>query len=264
METMQTIQSRDGVDIACWISGHGPNLVLVHGVSADHTRWPQVLPRLEEHFTVCAVDRRGRGGSGDSPDYSIEREFDDIAAVCDSFEAPVHLLGHSYGGVCTLGAALRSSNIDKLILYEPSIDLGQPLAPPDAIRRMEEMIEQGDLDGAMVTLFRDVVEVPEPQIATLRADASWQGRLASAHTIVRELSAEIPAASHFRDVTTPTLLLTGEISPRVEIDSARAVHDALPNSRIVEMPGQGHIAMTTAPDLLVDEIERFLLEPRGG
>src|SRR5262245_32171992 len=101
---MQTIRSKDGTIIAVERSGMGPPLVLVHGTSADHTRWKPLLPRLEAHFTVCAVDRRGRGGSGDAPGYSITLEFDDIAAVIDALGEPALLLGHSYGAVCSLEA----------------------------------------------------------------------------------------------------------------------------------------------------------------
>src|SRR5918994_4256030 len=104
--SQESVTSLDGTPIAYWRSGEGPPLVLVHGTSADHSRWAPVLPAFEERFTVYAVDRRGRGESGDSEDYSIEREFEDVAAVVDSIEAPVNLLGHSYGAVCSLEAAL--------------------------------------------------------------------------------------------------------------------------------------------------------------
>ena len=62
----QSVVSKDGTPITCWSSGQGPPLVLVHGTAADHGRWAPVLPAFEQHFTVCAVDRRRRGGSGDS------------------------------------------------------------------------------------------------------------------------------------------------------------------------------------------------------
>ena len=96
---METIRSKDGTRIAYERSGAGPALVLVHGTTADHTRWAPVLPMLERIFTVYAVDRRGRGQSGDAADYSIEREYEDIAAVVSSIPGPVNLLGHSYGAL---------------------------------------------------------------------------------------------------------------------------------------------------------------------
>jgi pimeloyl-ACP methyl ester carboxylesterase len=92
---MQTITSKDGTMIAYQRSGTGPPLVLVHGTTADHTRWAPVLPAFEQYFTVYAVDRRGRGGSGDAGQYAIEREFEDIVALVNSIEEPVFLLGRS-------------------------------------------------------------------------------------------------------------------------------------------------------------------------
>src|SRR3712207_8086243 len=102
----ETVTSVDGTSIAYWRSGEGPPLVLVHGTAADHSRWAPVLPAFEQRFTVYAIDRRGRGGSGDSGDYAIEREFEDVAEVVDSLGESVNLLGHSYGALCALEAAL--------------------------------------------------------------------------------------------------------------------------------------------------------------
>ena len=102
--------SRDGTQIAYWTSGEGPPLVLVHGAAADHTRWRPLLPYLEPHATVHAIDRRGRGASGDGPDYEVAREFEDVAAVVDAVAeasgSPVDLYGHSFGGFCAFGGAM--------------------------------------------------------------------------------------------------------------------------------------------------------------
>ena len=113
--------SDDGTLIGYWRTGEGPPLILVHGTSADHTRWDPVLPTLAEHFTVYAIDRRGRGESGDAADYSLESEVEDVVAVVDSIGAPVSLLGHSYGAVCSLEASQRSERVRKLVLYEPPL-----------------------------------------------------------------------------------------------------------------------------------------------
>src|SRR5207253_10380171 len=121
---MLETKSKDGTRIAFARSGDGPPLVLVHGTTADHTRWAPILGELEARFTVHAMDRRGRGGSGDAQDYSLEKEFDDIVAVVDSIGEPVHLLGHSYGALCSLEASLLTKNIRKLVLYEPPIATG--------------------------------------------------------------------------------------------------------------------------------------------
>jgi pimeloyl-ACP methyl ester carboxylesterase len=116
---MLTVVSRDGTEIAAWRSGSGPPLVLVHGGTTDHTNWDGVVSELGRHFTVYAMDRRGRGGSGDAPTYAVEREFEDVATIVDRLGGPVHLMGHSYGALCALEATRLTSNIAKLVLYEP-------------------------------------------------------------------------------------------------------------------------------------------------
>src|SRR5687767_12504745 len=121
------VASQDGTSIAVQVTGRGAPLLLVHGTTADHSRWTPLLPALEARFTVHAMDRRGRGESGDAADYSLVREFEDVAAVVDAIGGPVNLLGHSYGALCSLEAALRTSNLRKLILYEPPIPLGGPV-----------------------------------------------------------------------------------------------------------------------------------------
>jgi pimeloyl-ACP methyl ester carboxylesterase len=78
--------------------GGGPPLVLVHGTGGIRERWAPVVPAFAEHFTVYAMDRRGRGESRDeTAPYAIEREFEDVAGLVDSIGGPVNLFGHSYG-----------------------------------------------------------------------------------------------------------------------------------------------------------------------
>lgn len=101
------VESNDGTLIAYWSTGCGHPLVMVHGTSTDHTSFRFLTPLLENHFTIHIVDRRGRGKSGDSEEYSIEREFNDIAAVANSIEGSVSLFGHSFGATVALGAALH-------------------------------------------------------------------------------------------------------------------------------------------------------------
>jgi pimeloyl-ACP methyl ester carboxylesterase len=131
---MQTVASADGTSIAFERGGSGADLVLVHGTAADRARWAAIRPQLEEHFTVTAVDRRGRGDSGDGRNYAAEREYDDIVAVVDALDPPVLLFGHSFGAICSLEAALRTDRLDGLILYEPPMFEGQA-ASPEKVQR---------------------------------------------------------------------------------------------------------------------------------
>src|SRR5262245_5969258 len=152
-EVTMKIVSRDGTLIACEQGGRGPHLVLVHGTSANSLRWEEVRPRLEEHFTVTRIDRRGRGGSGDSAEYAIEREFEDVATVVNALEAPVLLFGHSFGAVCALEAAMRTEKLAGLMLYEAPVCEGESLASPDLLERLESLLATGDREGVLSTLL---------------------------------------------------------------------------------------------------------------
>jgi pimeloyl-ACP methyl ester carboxylesterase len=258
---MEKVASKDGTPIAYAKSGRGPPLVLVHGTTADHTRWAPLLPELEKRFTVYAVDRRGRGGSGDAPDYAFEREFEDVAAVVDGVGEPVFLLGHSFGAFCSLEAALRTRNLRKLVLYEPPIAAGITIYPPGFRERLETMLAAGEKAGVVTTFFREIVRMPPAELTMLQSLPNWPARVAAAHTIPRELRVpELYAfqPTRFAEMRTPTLLLLGGDSPPFFKAAIDAVNKALPESRVVVMPGQQHTAMNTAPELFLREVLAFL------
>lgn len=247
---MEKIASKDGTLIAYERSGEGTPLVLVHGTSSDHTTaWPFVLPTLEERFTVCAVDRRGRGESDDSANYAIEREFEDIAAVANSVGGPVDLLGHSYGALCALEAALLTDNIRGLILYEGDISTpNAQIIPSEAVERMETLLAEDDRDGVINALL-ELAGLSSEEIEFLKTQPSWQRRRANAHTVPRELRANrdyVFEPSRFQELATPTLLLVGGDSPEHEKADAETLARTLPNARISVLDGQGHAAMLTA------------------
>lgn len=257
----ESIPSRDGTRIAYTRSGQGPPLVLVHGTTADHTRWAPILPELEQHFTVCAVDRRGRPESGDAEGYAIDLEFDDIAAVVDSLPRPANLLGHSYGALCSLEAALRTNKLHKLVLYEPPIPSGIEIYSAEVVVRIQALADAGDREGAVITFFREVVKAPAQELEMLRSLPNWLARVAAAHTIPREMRGSegyVFEPERFRQLNTPTLLLLGGDSPPFLKAAIEAVHAALPNSQIVVLPGQQHTAINTAPQLFVQEVVQFL------
>jgi pimeloyl-ACP methyl ester carboxylesterase len=259
---MQTVTAADGTPIAYRRSGSGPPLLLVHGTTADHTRWAGISPALETHFTVYAMDRRGRGASGDGPEYSLPHEGEDVVAVVDALGEPVNLLGHSYGALCALEGAMRTSSIRTLILYEPPLPGGEQIVPPETLARLDGMIARGEREAALITFFREVVGVPESQMDAVRSHPAWPGRLASAHTLGRETRVEAEYAldlDRLRTVRTPTLFLLGGASPPAFHTATHRLHAALPMSRIHVLEGQQHMAMDTAPEAFVDVVRQFAL-----
>ena len=172
----EKVVSKDRTPIAFWRSGQGPPLVLVHGTAADHTRWKPVLPTLEEHFTIYAIDRRGRGGSDDSREYAIEREFEDVASVVDAIREPVNLLGHSYGALCSLEAALLTSNVRKLVLYEPPIRAGVDFYPPGTINQLKALLDAGDRGAVVTTFMSEIAKMRPADLRLLQSNAAWEAR----------------------------------------------------------------------------------------
>jgi pimeloyl-ACP methyl ester carboxylesterase len=260
---MEQATSHDGTSLAYYRSGAGPPLILIHGSgAANAVAWTAVLPTLEAHFSVYAVDRRGHGESGDGSTYAVEREFEDVAAIVDSTGEPACLLGHSFGALCALEAALLTQNLRKLLLYEPGIPLpGVPLYPEGVIDRLQALLDAGDREGALITLYREVVMIPPHEIEQLRSSPAWPARVAAAHTLLREARAEERYtfdAQWFKELHTPTLLLLGGDSPQFLKQATESVATALPNSRIAVMPGQQHTAMYTAPELFLHEVLTFL------
>jgi pimeloyl-ACP methyl ester carboxylesterase len=233
--------------------------VLVHGAAADHSRWAPVLPALEAHFTVHQFDRRGRGESGDASEYTLAREFEDVVAVVESAGGEVNLLGHSHGGVCALEAALLSDRIRKLVLYEPP--MGFLAAPAHVVQELEALLRAGKRDELVAVFMRDVAGLPPEQVEVLRSLPAWEARIAAADTIPRERRANREYAwdpDRFRELTVQTMYLQGGDSPEPFRLAGEALEAALPDCRVVVMPGQRHAAMDTGTELFVTEVLSFL------
>jgi pimeloyl-ACP methyl ester carboxylesterase len=260
---MEQIVSKDGTTIGFRRSGTGPPLLLVHGTTADHRRWATISPRFEPDFTVYAMDRRGRGMSGDSPEYDLLREAEDVAAVVDALNEPVFVLGHSFGGLICLEAARLTDGISRMILYEPDAPTEGPSFPLEVVDRIQALVARGESEAAIEVLFREIVKMPEPELGSYRQLPMWKVRVQLAGTVARELALYQTyrlKTERFADLQTPTLLLVGGDSPSFSRQVNEALDALLPNSKIVVLAGQGHIAMDTAPELFAREVRRFLLE----
>ena len=262
--TESRVVSVDGTEIAYWTSGEGPPLVLVHGTTADHSRWRPLLPYLEPHVTVHAMDRRGRGASGDADEYDVAREYEDVAAVVEhvgqSTGGGVDVLGHSFGGVCAFGAAELTARIRRLVLYE-----GWPLPrpeliafPPDVERRMADLLAREEREAALEVFIREIVRMPDDELAVYRTLPAWRARIAAAHTILREGRAISFDPRQARRLTIPVLLLVGADSPPAIQGDYEVVAAALPDARVSVLEGQQHIAIDLVPDVFAARVLDFL------
>ena len=267
-EPSRVVASRDGTPIAVFTTGDGPPLVLVHGASADHTTFRVVGPLLAERFTAHAIDRRGRGASGDTAPYAIEREFEDVAAVAEDLARevgrPIDVFGHSYGGRCALGAALLTDDIRRVISYEGApTPPGERYGDSEVLGELHRLADIGDNDALLATFMTRVVGMPPADLAAYRADPVWPLRVAAAPTIVRELAAEAGGAGALEalaSVRQPVLqLLGGESRPEFGV-ATRSLDARLADGHVVVIPGARHAAHHTHPDAVVAALTIFLAE----
>jgi pimeloyl-ACP methyl ester carboxylesterase len=261
--------SADGTPIAWFRSGDGPPLVLIHGTTADHTTFRVVGPMFARRHAVFAIDRRGRGASGDTPPYAIEREFEDVVAVVEAVATlaggPVDVLGHSYGGRCALGGAAMTGAIRRLVLYESApAPAGMTFERMEVVARLRDLEAAGDGVGVLRTFLTQVVGLTEQEWAAFQSSPVWPARLSAMHTVVRELTAETagddPAnlLALARQVRQPVLQLLGGASGPIFRGGTAALAAALPHGRVIELPGQKHAAHHGDPDRFTLEVERFL------
>ena len=258
LSDMQTATSADGTDIAYWRSGDGPPLLLVHGALADRTAWILIQPLLAERFTVYAMNRRGREGSGEPLAHAVEREFEDIVAVVDAIGEPVHLLGHSGGALCALGAALLTDRLRSLILYEPP--------PPGSrvdveLKSLREMIHRSEPEDIVLEFLRTGPRVSEEDIDRVRQSPIWPHIVALTPSLAPELDAAAAYefdVSRYSTLDIPLLLLLGSDSPPVLREVSDALADVVPNVRMTELKGQQHAANYDAPELFAAEVLSFL------
>lgn len=253
------IRSKDRTRIAVECTGSGPSLLIVHGGTGDRSRWRPLLPLFASHFTVCAMDRRGHGESGAGSNYSLRKEFEDVAAVVNSRPEPVFVLGHSYGAVCALEATFLTNKISKLVLYEPPL---QDLDHTAVADRMEKMIHAGDREQALVTFLREIVMISPDELAAMKRQASWPGRVSGIDIQIREIRALSKYhfdAKRMRTIEVPMLLLTGSKTASPQLKQAiNSLMDTLPKRTLVVFEGQEHNAMDRIPQQFAETVTNFL------
>jgi pimeloyl-ACP methyl ester carboxylesterase len=242
--------------------------VLVHGAAADHTTFRVVGPTFAERHAVHAIDRRGRGASGDGDTYSVLREFEDIAAVIDDAArqagSAVDVVGHSFGGRCGLGAALLTQRLRRLVVYE-----GAPASPetpyqaPDVLPRLMRLRDDGRNEELLETFLGRVVGMNESELDAYRANPVWPLRVAAAPTIVRELAAEAsPEAGldALGNVDQPVLQVLGGDSRAEFRFATEALDTRLRRGRVVVIDGAKHAAHHTHAAEFVLAVEAFLAD----
>ena len=266
METIpSTVTSKDGTKIAYDKIGHGPAVILVAGALCSRSFWsgPELAKLLAPHFTVYNYDRRGRGDSGDTKPYAVEREVEDSEALIDEAGGAACLYGHSSGAALALEAALRlGKKVTKLAMYEAPYNDGREakLAWRAYIQQLTELLA-ADRRGDAVALFMKYSGMPAEQIEAMRQAPTWPQleaiapTLAYDHTAImgKDGSVPIERAAH---VLVPTLVMNGGASYPFMYETARALSQAMPHAQLRTLEGQDH---GPADDVLAPALQEFFL-----
>jgi pimeloyl-ACP methyl ester carboxylesterase len=259
---MNTVISRDGTPIVFDRTGDGPPLIMVLGATATRTmveHIAEVAPEIDltTRFSVYVYDRRGRGDSGDTSPYAVEREIEDLEALIDAAGGSAFVLGHSSGAVLALRAAGQlGDKVKKLVLYEPPfiIDDSRPPLPKDYVEQLRAYIADGRPADALKYFMRVAVNIPEEHLAGAEAWPTWAGAVAAANTISYDgeimgdtMRGNPAAIEQFATIATPTLVLDGGNSPSFMHNGAETLAKVLPNAQHRRLAGQDHGA---APEAL--------------
>jgi pimeloyl-ACP methyl ester carboxylesterase len=241
---MDTVTSRDGTTLAFERLGEGSPVVLVCGGSTDRMANAPLAALLAERLTVLNYDRRGRGDSGDTPPYEVEREVEDIAAVIDAAGGSAALYGTSSGGVLALEAAASGLLLTKLAVWEPPFILDESRRPPaDTAKTFHDLVAEGRRGDAVEFFMSKVVGLPPEFVAGARTAPFWASQEALAHTLEYDATImgdySVPT-DRAAGVTAPTLVIDGGASFETMGEAAQALVEALPDGRRRTLEGQEH------------------------
>lgn len=260
------VVSKDGTRVAISRSGEGPALILVGGALSDGSGAAPLAKLLAPRFTTVTFDRRGRGKSGDTRPYAVEREIEDIDAIIEALGGAAFIHGHSSGAVLSLEATAKlSGKVAKLSLYEPPFitDGSRPPPPADFASHIDELLAANRRGDAVEYFLVEVVGTPPAAIAQMRSAPAWPALEALAHTLAYDvavlggrMSGRPLASSAWDAVTIPVLVMNGGASPEWIGNSARSVADLLTDAEHRSLAHQTHNA---APEVVAPELERFFL-----
>jgi pimeloyl-ACP methyl ester carboxylesterase len=261
---METVTSADGTTIAFDRRGDGPPLVLVGGALSDRRAGAALAALLADDLTVIAYDRRGRGDSGDTPPYAVQREVEDLAAVIGAVGGSASVFGHSSGAVLALEATARGIGVAKLAVYEPPfvVDDARPSLPEDYVARLEGLLAAGERGEAVAYFMRVGPGIPEGVLEGMRGSPMWGEMEALAHTlpydgrVMRDTVFGRPLpADRWSSVSVPTLVMDGGASPAWQRNAARALAGLLPNATYRTLEDQTH---GVAPEVMAPVLRAFL------
>jgi pimeloyl-ACP methyl ester carboxylesterase len=252
---MPNVISNDGTAIAFERSGSGPALILVDGALCYRAfgPMPALAKLLAQHFTVYAYDRRGRGESGNTAPYAIEREVEDLHALVQEAGGAAYVCGISSGAALALEAAHRIPAIRKLALYEAPFIVDGSRAPVGREWTCIDEAVAGDRRADALKHFMRMVGMPGLLVALMRFMPAWSKLKKVAHTLPHDgalmrahMRGQPLPAGQWNGIAAPTLSVAGGKSPEWMRNAMQAVAGVLRSARYCALEGQNHMVKPKA------------------
>jgi pimeloyl-ACP methyl ester carboxylesterase len=227
-------------------SGAGAPLLLVHGFTGSDLDWADVQPALARDRRVVSYTHRGHAGSPHTAPYTFDALVADLETLVDELGlAPMHLLGHSMGGVVVLRYALdHPERVASLVLMDT---FAEPALPGGGwIAAVKEKVHAEGM-GALVEMMRgflqdarpEVLERVEHKLANMDVDAFC--------SLGDELGAYPSLVGRLGELTMPVTVLVGEHDTNL-VAPAHVMADAIPGAHLVVLPGCGHSPQEDDPE----------------
>jgi pimeloyl-ACP methyl ester carboxylesterase len=264
--SMETVVSRDGTSIAFDRTGQGPPVILVGG-AFQHRAIDLTAARLAgllgPRLTVFHYDRRGRGDSGDTAPYAVEREIEDLEALIAAAGGSARLVGISSGGALALEAARHGLAVVSLAVFEPPfiVDDGRPIPPSGLGERYAALAAAGRRGEAVELFLRHAAGLPGGAVAQLRGAPVWPALESVAHTLAYDtaimgetLNGSADPLGRWASVGIPALVIDGGASPQWARNGARALAAILPNAVHHTIEGETH---QVSADALAPVLDAF-------
>lgn len=257
----------DDVAIRATVQGQGPPLVFLQGVMGDgDLDWRAVASYLASQFTCHLPSMRGRGRSDDHPNLQLDRIGADYAAYVEDLGEPVGLAGWSAGAGHALPVASRSDAVRATAPYEPmaSMLMAQEERAEliGALARGRELVEQGDLSGAM-RAFAAFPLTPDDIAAAddagyFESTAGYSPHLLEVFQQLAEYDGPMPEDPELLSaINGPVLVLHGSQTRAFFTASAQHIVDHVHDARAGTIAGAGHAGPLTHPEVVAEQLSRF-------
>lgn len=238
---MKTTQSKDGTTIAYDVYGKGPALIFITGATCFRSFEPVVHDAnvFAKQFTVYSYDRRGRGDSGNTLPYAIERELEDIEAMIDAAGGTAYVYGHSSGAILALEATMRlGDKVRKLVMYDPAYasDEANQKEFKELSQELANLLESGKNDEA-ISLFLEGIGIPKEVVAGMQHSPQWEAMVAIAPTLAYDtmLAMDLPPIERASQLASPALVIVGEENPASIHEVANMLSEGIPNAEYCKL-----------------------------